>query len=285
MSAGPVPRSRGVGNAGISDWSWPRPAFQTVPPLHHAAELALEIRTGLLGRGRAAMPLRTFEQVCAAGGFQVREARLLPEAGGKQALLIPRPNDSFDICVDPTPKRGWRGLTPVVQRSLHRHRSRFLIGHEIAHSFFFIRDGKAPRRRHSAGRAEEDFCDEFARWLLVPWTAAKNAPTEAGTVLALQRRFDVSLELAARAFSAAAGPDVSVVVGLLGEHDTIAPQWFGNSDSKRALHLLRSAPARQALAEGAAKGLVGGRAGFKVDAEFQRDRRQMVLVAKRSTPA
>jgi len=104
------------------------------------------------------------------------------------------------VPVDPTPARGWAGVSVRLRGALARHRRRFLAAHECAHSLFFERTaGQRPERQLPVRATEEEFCDEFARWLLIPPEAARRGPATARAVFALQRRYDVSVQLAARA--------------------------------------------------------------------------------------
>jgi hypothetical protein len=166
--------------------------------LRLAIELADEIRR-VLSREDAGGPLLDLEAKLPAHGIRVRRSRLLPEKGGPQALLIPRDTDGFDIAVDPTPMT-WVEMDPGLRAALLRHRQRFLVAHELAHSLFFddCAEGRPCRSRPSTAR-EEEFCDEFARWLLLPHRVVRSEPTEAASVFRLQRTFDVSVQLAARA--------------------------------------------------------------------------------------
>jgi Zn-dependent peptidase ImmA (M78 family) len=87
--------------------------------------------------------------------------------------------------------------------STRRHRTRFLISHEIGHTFFYELSARRPRRLLPVGSAaEEEFCTEFARALLIPPEAVAQTPPCADTVFELAQRYDVSVELAARTFAA-----------------------------------------------------------------------------------
>lgn len=143
----------------------------------------------------------------AAGlGFRVHRRRLLPEKGGAQARLIPSGPSSFYIPVDPTPKApGWRDQDHPQKVAIERHRTRFLVGHELAHSAFFEQDPdeRYPTRRRPYWRGpEEQFCDECSRWILVPPTCVAEMPVVPTSVAAIQATFDVSLEVSARALAA-----------------------------------------------------------------------------------
>lgn len=244
--------------------------------MSHAAVLAAEVRRAILGRALVDAPLRDFDAFCRAGGFAIRPARLLPEQGGKQALLIPKAGDAFDIRIDPTPRHGWDGVDPQLRKDLERHRARFLIAHEMAHSFFFTRGRGAPRRQGSAGRAEEAFCDEFARWLLVPHRVAESASPTAAEIARLQQCFDVSLEVAARAVAAA--QELWIGIGLVDGSHSVSRQWSSADHGPGNADPLASPIVQHAVRRGSAQGQVGER--LALDAHYRPERRQVVLVGK-----
>jgi hypothetical protein len=199
----------------LSLWQRTRePELRGTPnDLRLAIELADEIRR-LLSRGDAGGPLLDLESKLPAHGIRVRRSRLLPEKGGPQALLIPRDTDGFDIAVDPTPRR-WVEMDSGLHAALLRHRQRFLVAHELAHSLFFDDSAKGlPCRSRPSTAREEEFCDEFARWLLLPHQVVRSEPAEAASVFRLQRAFDVSVQLAARALHEAhgRGPWIAIAV-------------------------------------------------------------------------
>jgi hypothetical protein len=183
---------------------WPSLALDELPPLAKAADLAAKVRELVLGRDAAAVPLRSLRRLCRAGRFEVFEAKLSASRGMQEALLVPLADDRFAISVDPTPCGGWDSVASGLRSDLRRHRMRFRIAHEIGHSFFYARAaGEVPTRLVRGSHGQEDFCDEFARALLVPPTASASSPATAHSILDVQRAFDVSLEVAARAFGAA----------------------------------------------------------------------------------
>ena len=190
---------------------WPQGPREGVPGPDAAAEYALEVRRRVLGSSRLLAPLRDLTPCYRAGRFRVRERQLSGHAGGDEGLLLPAPRDRFDVWIDPTPRGGWESVPPHIKEPLRRHRARFRTAHELAHSFFFDRGHGTPRRRQRNSVRQEDFCDAFARALLVPPPAAGRVAPSADAVIRLQRRFDVSLEVAARAL-AGAHPGVLVFV-------------------------------------------------------------------------
>jgi hypothetical protein len=146
-------------------------------------------------------------------------------------LLIPLRSGRFRIVVDPTPAAGWGGLTDDQQAILARHRTRFRVAHELAHTFFYRTSGGRPTRLFPAGSdVEEQFADEFARSLLAPGPVSQASARE---ILHLQAEWDVSLEVAARACAGAApGPKA---VGLWrwsidpGGSERVYAQWSSDA--------------------------------------------------------
>src|SRR5207237_1403015 len=128
-----------------------------------------------------------------------------------QALLRPWRDHCFQICVDPTPPR----VQVEASEDTRRHRIRFRVAHEIGHGFFFDRSWPTPRRLAPIGRREEeDFCNEFARVLLVPASQVARAEPIAESVFALADRFDVSAEVSARALAAGHPNRLLVALGF-----------------------------------------------------------------------
>lgn len=171
---------------------WPRHTLLRVPPLGVASELAARVRMALGLDDTRCVGIRALLR---EGGFVLREMDLRVGRGGHQALLQPL-DTGFRICIDTS-------LSLVAStRVTRRHRARFRIAHEIGHSFFYDRSAARPRRLFPVGSAaEEDFCTEFARALLVPPGAVARCPAEASEVFSLAAKYDVSAELAARAFA------------------------------------------------------------------------------------
>jgi hypothetical protein len=138
-------------------------------------------------------------QLCADAIDGTIELRSLgAERGGCQGLLAPLEGDRFRITVDPTPAGGWGSATPDQRATISRRRSRFLIGHELGHTLFYRRrERRRPARSIPTGHPlEEQFCDRFARSLLVPPAGRARSASE---ILAASERFDVSLQVATRA--------------------------------------------------------------------------------------
>jgi hypothetical protein len=201
---------------------WPHVGFTATPSSRVSRALARRIRDAVMGGGHdRGLDLAA---LCRSGRFDVEEVRLHGAEGRLQGLLFPAPHNRFDILVDPEPPGGWDAIHPSMRRPLRDHRMRFRICHEVAHTFFFNRSGSAPQPLVPGSPGQERFCDSFAGLLLVPWEACAEAPVTARGVLDLQERFDVSLEVAARAF-AAVHRDVEVALYTLSPDGGEAVQW------------------------------------------------------------
>lgn len=176
------------------------------------------------------------DRVCERLGAEVSTIHLDVPRGGAQGFLIPR-TDGFLIEVDPEPSGGWGSVRAALRLDLSRHRRRFLIAHEIAHTLFYRSGPDGPRRAVAASAAEEDFCDALARALLVPQVAAASLPFDPDSALHLQRRFDVSLELSLRSL-ASAHPDDRAAWLLLHRDGEILVQWASGSHQLPAVREL-----------------------------------------------
>jgi len=105
------------------------------------------------------------------------------------ALLIGLDNDAFQIALQPNKTEEAGQIR------------RYLMAHEIAHSFGYVRrQGERPRRFFNGPNIfwEERFCEEFARQLLVPREAIPNFKNAEE----ISRHFDVTRQLARLAISA-----------------------------------------------------------------------------------
>jgi hypothetical protein len=145
-------------------------------------------------------------------------------------MLLPQPANRFRIWVDPTPPGGWARIDAAVRPILRRHRLRFRVAHEIAHSFFYQRGSGVPRRAVPDSPEQEDFADVFARALLVPAYAARATKPTVEDIVALHERYDVSLQVAVRAV-AEINPGLSAALlywpigSSTAERDAAALQW------------------------------------------------------------
>lgn len=205
-----------------------------------------------------------------------------------EATLRPRSSvDQFVLEVDPVPRHGWGDLPPAAQKALARHRRRFRIAHEVGHIYFFDRrPGRGPRRKRPWTEGEEQWCDGFARSLLVPGEFVRSLPGVADSVFEVQDRFDVSLEVAARAV-AAAHPDLDVTLWFwTAEDDPVSAALVHQWSTKMTLPALRvwrdGKLVKQALSRGWAQSRIPdlrGRGGLvRGVARSDPQRRQLVVV-------
>ncbi len=221
-------------------------------------------------------------------GCKVEDARLGGERGGIEAMLLPdRDSDLFTVRVDPTPHRGWSDVPADLRTEIAHRRRRFRVAHELAHTLFYDRrPGRAPERAAAVTEAEEQFCDEFARALLVPPAAARVLPTTAESVFTLEARFDVSLELAARAL-ARSQPGILVALWYWppnspAQAGSLLRQWCSAKQS--SLRRWRENPiVNRALACGEATGYIPALEEMNpplwATARADQRRRQLLLVA------
>jgi hypothetical protein len=201
---------------------WPETTFHQVPPIGHAATLAMELRCAL-GLGRA--PLGPIGPICRASGACLRVKPLRSAQGGLEAILSPRIG-GFEITVDTEPPGGWGFVPAHLREALHRHRLRFRVAHELGHTFFYDRGSKHPRRMVPDSNDQEQFCDEFARALLIPPAAIPLRLPDPRAVVELAQQYDVSLEVAVRA-AAAKCPDLWLGLYVRRPGETI-PQWLSS---------------------------------------------------------
>lgn len=227
-------------------------------------------------------------ELAKALGCRVSTTRI--SAGGTvQADLCPDAGrDLFYLRVDPEPIGGWGEGSPSSRETIARHRLRFRISHELGHTFFYERSrGRGPRRAWRWSSREEEWCDEFARSLLVPATVAKTLPAAAHSVFRLQQRFDVSLEVAARALADAhREASVAVWFWLPGDdepRESLLHQW-ASCETPAIRHWKRSTMVAKALAGGEATGRIASPSGsareVPATARCGRKRRQVVVVAR-----
>ncbi len=184
-------------------------------------------------------------RVCRLLDIEVSFVSLDVPDGGAQGFLVPRANGRFRIEVDPEPPGGWQSVPPALRRPLARHRKRFLIAHELAHMFFYEDGPAGPQRVVFDSARQEAFCDEFARALLVPGEVAADLPFSPRSAVEIQRRFDVSMEVAVRA-SVAVHTDKGVAWLLLQRAGKTLVQWTSadRSLTAQALQALRTLAAR-----------------------------------------
>jgi hypothetical protein len=204
-------RAPGVPSAG-----WPLSLLRKVPSCSVAHELAAQVRSTV---GASARERLDIEAVVEAGGFVVDDVRMNATSGGCRGLLQPALRHGFRICVDPSPLSG----------GARRRRRAFVIAHEIGHSFFYDRARQRPTRLQPAGsRAEERFCNQFARALLLPpeWLGALKP--RADLVFTIADQYDVSAETTARSLAAShpARPFVALAYWTRSDCE-LTLQWSG----------------------------------------------------------
>jgi hypothetical protein len=175
--------------------------WDRVPAPGQAETIAAQLRARALGERARHTPLRDLSELCNAIGLSVRKCSLGGAKGQTEAILIPLPANRFRACIDPEPRGGQSGSTRSGAAT-RRHRFRFRLCHEIAHTFFYLRRaGFVPVRWLPDSDEQERFADEFAGELLVPSAAARALAPTARSCVALQQRFDVSLEVAVRSLA------------------------------------------------------------------------------------
>ncbi len=221
-------------------------------------------------------------------GCRVSSTRI-NKTGMVQADLCPDiGRDRFRLRVDPEPPGGWGETVGAARERLARHRLRFRVSHELGHTFFYERrKGKGPTRARRWTSNEEAWCDEFARSLLVPRTAAAALPATADSVFRLQGRFDVSLEVAARAL-ADANRDASVALWFWPPdadrpRESLLYQW-ASRDAEELRRWRQSPVVTRALADGESAGRMTSLSvptrKTAATARCAKRRRQVVVVAE-----
>ncbi len=213
-------------------FAWPRVALRSTPPLGRASAFAETVRRAVLGP-RAADERLDERELCRRGGFLLEEATLHAAEGRLEALLLPHAGDRFRVVVDTEPRGGWARVAPERRAELHRHRLRFRVAHEVGHTLFYDRSGERPRPLVDPCSAQEAFCDEFARALLIPHAYAASLPPTAEAVVELHRRFDVSVELACRALARAHEGRAKVALAVTGDADGCSLQWSSHERDPR----------------------------------------------------
>lgn len=147
---------------------WPHRHLARVPDEGTAREIATEIHDGATRYRDGRLDLSL---VLDHARVQVRAADL---EGRANAIFWPADNDRFHVLIDP----GACGCEPAEVFLCET--PRLVLGHELAHSFFFRRRAGEPPERATqpcwpnADPAEEAWCDRFAEILLdaalpAPW--------------------------------------------------------------------------------------------------------------------
>lgn len=186
--------------------------------------------------------------MCSFFGAKVRVGELAASNGGLEALLVPLPDNEFGISVDPTPRGGWDRVPRTLRQSLRRHRLRFRVAHELAHTFFYIRQqGATPQRHLFDSDEQEEFCDFFSRSLLISRERVMAMAATPRALVRLQEESDVSLEVTARAV-AAVRPDLDISIWFESPDQGLELQWSTgerSGDGRKAVRpeLLQRQPA------------------------------------------
>ena len=175
-----------------------------------ATEAATVLRAGL-GCGNGPVdPVKA----CSALGYRLKMDHLAADSDGQVALLIPSRRARFAVVVDPrlAAREAWMAVgVSTDERLAIRHSTLgFRVGHELGHTLFYD-DRTPPRRLREFSGREEQFCDAFARALLLPRDL--QTPTTAHGIATLARGRRVSLEIAA-SYVADRRPDHDVLCGL-----------------------------------------------------------------------
>jgi hypothetical protein len=213
---------------------WPRIELHALPDLPEAETLARDVRVAMCGLEEWDRGPVDIEAVSVAGAFSLIERELGGAAGGLEALLLPGTRDAFKVIVDTEPPGGWVQVREDLRHELARHRLRFRAAHEWAHSLFYERTPTGPMRLVADSDAQEEFCDRFAAALLVPPAAAAAAAPSTEGVLALHRRFDVSLELALRAV-VAQHPHAATWLFVVPDDEQPFLQWRSSASYKAGI--------------------------------------------------
>lgn len=224
-----------------------------VPPLGAVADVASEVRRSWGLRPTSRLNL---DRVCARLRIEVSVVSMGVPSGGAQGFLIPTLEGGFRIEVDPEPARGWDSVAAPLRKPVARHRTRFLIAHELSHILFFEPSPRGPRRLVPDGPRQERFCDELARALLVPPQAAAETGFTPEAVVSLQRHFDVSMEVALRSVAQTAEDHGKGVAWLLlHRRGEVLVQWTSadrqlTAGALRHLRRLSGVAAERGRAEG-----------------------------------
>lgn len=214
---------------------WPATSYRRVPPYELAERAAADLRRRA-GLGHSE-PLVDLNPVLAAGNFKLARADLRAADGGLEAMMFPGSNGTLSIRVDPTPCGGWGSASDPLIGEISRQRERFRVAHEIGHALFYDTSSQRRRRLRRSSPGEEAFCDRFAAALLMPPLAVREMPVAAASAIALQRRFQVSLEVALRAL-VSANPGAKAVLAYWREAECsdLSIQWGTDAElAQRAL--------------------------------------------------
>lgn len=169
------------------------------PGLAEAPTLAQRVRRAVVPDPEALRVTRA----CQNAGVQMLQRLLRVGAKQRTAMLVPAA-DGFRAVIDP---QLWRS---AQHDATARHRLRFVLAHELGHTYFY-EPGAPPRRTRPADRREEGFCNRFATSLLVPPEVAARVDVDLAALDTLAASYDVSWQVAARAV-ADAQPGLSILM-------------------------------------------------------------------------
>ena len=167
-----------------------------IPPHGAIDEIARALRRRWDHQDESPLDL---DSVASEEGIEIECTKLGGGEGGPQGLLTPLPNGRFRIEVDPTPPDGWHTAALHLREEVSRHRLRFVVAHELAHTLFYWHGYREPERLVPSSKKQEDFCDALAAALLVPPKVVGELPLNPKSAIELHKRFDVSVEVAMRA--------------------------------------------------------------------------------------
>jgi hypothetical protein len=264
---------------------WPSLAEVGVPGSDLAARLAERVRAVVLGEADVGAPLLDLRPLLRKGGFKLAVERLSAAEGRMEAFLAPGERNRFEIVVDPEPRGGWRPCHDGLREDIHRHRLRFRIGHEVGHSFFFDRlPGETPQRRATDSPEQEGFCDAFAVALLLPPSVVARVEPTPENIVDLQQRYDVSLQLAVRAFADVHSGHAFVLLYTDEEAPHVRPQWTAAAPDWVARWWAKDSVQRLGQRDATAVLVprIGGRRS-RLRALWLPQRRQALLVGRRAT--
>lgn len=171
--------------------AWPQLAGVDANALAHVDDLAYAARQAVgLPEGRVVL-----REACDAAAVRVLRRPLPVGSRCHTAMLVPT-TEGFHAVVDSVV---WRR---AIEEDAGRWRLRFVLAHELGHTFFY-RPGRPPTRHRPADRFEERFCHRFATALLVPPAVAREATLDPAGLHWLAGRYDVSKRVAAWALARA----------------------------------------------------------------------------------
>lgn len=252
-----------------------------VPPKTAVGQIAAALRCNWGVEEDAKLNLN---DILEAIGIEMILSDLGGAEGGPQGLLTPLTGGGYRIEVDPSPPLGWGPRNAALREEVSRHRVRFVAAHEIAHTLFYWRGRGGPERLLGDSPMQERFCDALAAALLVPPTAAAQMALHPQSVVELHERFDVSIEVAARALVDAHGDGVAWL--MIVPEDASEPwvQWGAERSSEAVgpWSLLSRLVAKVRHSDAVAEGRLRWRSGRQTLArgQFLTERRQLVVTAR-----